>query len=71
MKSYKSEEGVDKLMPEKRFGAGMYEEEDKAQHESGVLSLRCQGHSHVLRIQLPGRTSVLGCDPSSTTMTSC
>ena len=35
IKSYNSTEDVDKRMPEKGFGAGMYEEEDDAQHESG------------------------------------
>jgi hypothetical protein len=35
IKSYKSEDDVDKHMPQKGFGAGMYEEEDDALHESG------------------------------------
>ena len=38
IKAYKSEEEVDTLMPEQGFGAGMYEEEDNAQHESGEIA---------------------------------
>jgi len=39
IKSYKSEDNVDNHMPQKGLGAGMYGEEDNAQHESGKLEL--------------------------------
>ena len=35
IKSYKSEDDVDKHMPPKGFGGGVYEEEDNALHASG------------------------------------
>ena len=51
-----------KLMPEKGFGAGMYEEEDNAQHESGEVAMS----RAFARAQNPTArdvTPALGCDP--------
>ena len=62
IKSYKSEEDVDKHMPPKGFGAGMYEEEDNAQHESGEVAMS----RAFARAQNPTArdvTPALACDP--------
>ena len=62
IKSYNSTEDVDKRMPEKGFGAGMYEEEDDAQHESGereVVRMFRRAENPTARDMTPA----LGCDP--------
>ena len=62
IKSYNSPEDVDKRMPEKGFGAGMYEEEDDAQHESGereVVRMFRRAANPTARDVTPA----LGCDP--------
>jgi len=49
-------------MPEQGFGAGMYEEEDNAQHESGEIATS----RAFARAQNPTArdvTPALGCDP--------
>ena len=62
IKSYNSPEDVDQRMPEKGFGAGMYEEEDNAQHESGereVVRMFRRAANPTARDMTPA----LGCDP--------
>jgi len=62
IKAYKSEEDVDKPVPEIGFGTGMYEEEDKAQHESGEIA----ASRAFARAQNPTArdvTPALGCHP--------
>ena len=61
IKSYKSEDDVDKHMPQKGFGAGMYEEEDDALHESGEYEvLRFARAQNATAAEV---TPALGCDP--------
>jgi hypothetical protein len=62
IKFYKSEKDVDKLMPEKGFGAGMYEEEDNVQQESGELAVS-RAFSRAQNPTARDVTPALGCDP--------
>jgi hypothetical protein len=60
--SYKSEDDVDRHMPPKGFGAGVYEEEDDALHASGehavLRTFACARNVTAAEV-----TRALGCDP--------
>jgi hypothetical protein len=62
IKSYKSEDDVDKHMPPKGFGAGMYEEEDDALHASGEYEVR-HTFARAQNTTAAEVTPALGCDP--------
>jgi len=61
-KSYKSEEDLHNHMPQKGFGAGIYEEEDNAQHEGGEHEV-VRTFARAQNPSARGVTPALGCNP--------